>query len=248
MLISRLTVLGTLLGSISGFIYSYILVKLLVDNIKYFYFLIHLPTTVAVFFISLVTGMQEGVFGLYVVVAPIIGACEGYFLAFLIETIKKNGVLSNKSAYLIIIALFLLNVVPVNLSLKSYNQNYTNKYIIEPKLISFDTYKIEFLRIEQEANPDLLKIFLSPYENKDGRFIDLIEIKSLNTEVYKNGQKVNLVISTHFNGDNVISFPTIEAPFVLKLKEIRFYSNVKQKMINAELNREVIVKKEGKSP
>ena len=126
MFISRLTVLGTLLGAMSGFVYSYIFVKLLVDNIKYFYFLIHLPTTVAVYFISLVTGMQEGVFGLYVIVAPIIGACEGYFLALLIETIKKNEVLSNKSAYLIIITLFILNIIPINLSYKYYSQHYTD--------------------------------------------------------------------------------------------------------------------------
>ena len=126
-------------------------------------------------------------------------------------------------------------------------RNFRDKYIIEPKLISFDAYKIEVLRIEQETNPDLLKIFLNPYEIKDGRFIGLIKIKSINTEIYKNGQKVNLVIRTHFNGDNIISFSTIDAPFVLKLKEVRFYSNVRQSIITVKLDKEVIVKKESKS-
>ncbi|PKM41651.1 MAG: hypothetical protein CVV03_12030 [Firmicutes bacterium HGW-Firmicutes-8] len=74
-----LPVLGLILGGVSGTVYSILFIKLSLDYIKYFFFLIDFPSTFLVMILARLTGKHEDALTFYLVIGPLVGAAEGYF-------------------------------------------------------------------------------------------------------------------------------------------------------------------------
>ncbi len=223
--LKALPFLGLILGGVSGTVYTVLFIKLSLDYIRRWFFLIDFPSAFLVMIVGKLTGKHEDALTFYLVIGPLVGVVEGYILGLFLEKMIGIEIFTRKTACVVLALLFLLNIIPINSAYFTVakKNSQTNLYDFSPKEIIFNSYRLVIFRIEKDPqDASRSKIVYSVFgPNKSS-----INIKNFAVQIFKDNNKLEIPINIDYSNSE-ITFPMIDAPYTIRLMEVKLSDNTK---------------------